>query len=146
MYPVVVAIDLETTGADPYADRIIEVGALILEDGVPAGEFSELVNPGAPLSPGIIKLTGITPDMLKDARDADSVLEDFLEFLPDDALCIAHNAAFDRQFLRAASQALSGLPAKQLSRYPGVTPEGRDFLTNEIRAILDGLAAWEPGK
>ena len=104
MYSTVVAIDLETTGADPYKDRIIEVGALIIENGVPAGEFSELVNPDMPLSPGIIKLTGITPVMLKDARDAASVLEDFLQFLPDDALCIAHNAAFDRQFLRIATK------------------------------------------
>ncbi len=104
MYPVVVAIDLETTGADPYKDRIIEVGALILENGAPAGEFSELVNPDQPLSPGIIKLTGITPAMLKDARDQVAVLEDFLEFLPEGALCIAHNAAFDRQFLRIATK------------------------------------------
>ncbi len=104
MYPVVVAIDLETTGADPYKDRIIEVGALIIEDGTPAGEFSELINPDMPLSPGIIKLTGITPDMLKTARDAASVLEGFLEFLPENALCIAHNAAFDRQFLRIATK------------------------------------------
>ncbi len=103
MYPVVAAIDLETTGADPYKDRIIEVGALILENGVPAGEFSQLVNPGVALSPGIIKLTGITPDMLKDARDPEPVLEEFLDFLPEGALCIAHNAAFDRQFLRAAT-------------------------------------------
>ena len=104
MYPVVVAIDLETTGADPYKDRIIEVGALIIENGVPTGEFSELINPEVPLSAGIIKLTGITPAMLKDARDAMSVLEDFLAFLPEGALCIAHNAAFDRQFLRTATK------------------------------------------
>lgn len=104
MYPVVVAIDLETTGADPYKDRIMEVGALILEDGVPAGEFSELINPGVSLSPGIIKLTGITPSMLEGARDQDAVLADFMEFLPGNALCIAHNAAFDRQFLRNATK------------------------------------------
>ncbi len=104
MYPVVVAIDLETTGPDPYRDRIIEVGALVLDDGIPGEEFSELVNPGIPLSPGIIKLTGITPAMLKDARDASEVLEEFLEFLPEEALCIAHNASFDRQFLRVATK------------------------------------------
>ncbi len=104
MYPVVVAIDLETTGADPYKDRIIEVGALVIDNGTPAGEFSELVNPEQPLTPGIIKLTGITPAMLKDARDQTSVLEEFLEFLPPGAMCIAHNAAFDRQFLRIATK------------------------------------------
>ncbi|MCC8189433.1 MAG: 3'-5' exonuclease [Planctomycetes bacterium] len=104
MYPVVVAIDLETTGPDPYKDKIIEVGALVLEDGVPTAEFSELVNPEMPLSPAIIKLTGITPDMLTTARPGGPVLEDFLAFLPAGALCIAHNAAFDRQFLRIATR------------------------------------------
>ena len=104
MYPVVVAIDLETTGPDPYRDRIIEVGGLVIEDGVPGKEFSELINPGVTLTPGIIKLTGITPAMLKDARDSVSVLEEFLEFLPEDSLCIAHNASFDRQFLRVATK------------------------------------------
>ncbi len=104
MYQTVVAIDLETTGADPWKDRIIEVGALILENGAPAGEFSELVNPEIPLPPAIARLTGITQDMLAGAREAGDVLEDFLAFLPDGALCIAHNAAFDRQFLRAATK------------------------------------------
>ena len=104
MYPLVAAIDLETTGPDPCKDRIIEVGAIILEDGVPAGEFSELVNPERPLAAGIVKLTGITPSMLAGARDQASVLEEFLSFLPDGALCIAHNASFDRQFLRAAAK------------------------------------------
>ncbi len=104
MYPVVVAIDLETTGADPYHDRIIEVGALVIEDGVPTREFSQLINPERQLSAAIVKLTGITQDMLDSARDAASVLDEFLEFMPEGALCIAHNAAFDRQFLRTATK------------------------------------------
>ncbi|MCC8167594.1 MAG: 3'-5' exonuclease, partial [Planctomycetes bacterium] len=104
MYHTVVAIDLETSGADPFRDRIIEVGALVIEDGMPTREFSELVNPGLQLSNAIIKLTGITQDMLETARDADAVLSDFLAWLPEDALCIAHNAAFDRQFLRTATR------------------------------------------
>lgn len=49
-------------------------------------------------------------------------------------------------FLRVASQAVSGLPAKTLSRHPGLTPAGRDFLAGELRTILDDLAAWKPGK
>ena len=104
MYPLVAAIDLETTGPDPYKDRIIEVGGLLLEEGRPAREFSELINPGRPFSPGIIKLTGITPAMVGEARDQTSVLEDFLAFIPPGALCIAHNASFDRQFLRVATK------------------------------------------
>jgi len=48
------------------------------------------------------------------------------------------------QFLRVANQSFSGLPAKLLSRYPGLTPDGRNFLIEEMRGILDGLAEWEP--
>lgn len=47
------------------------------------------------------------------------------------------------QFLRVANQALSGLPAKMFSRYPGMTQAGRDFLFDELRAVLDSLAEWE---
>jgi hypothetical protein len=54
-------------------------------------------------------------------------------------------AAFT-QFLRAASQAFSGLPARVLSRHPGLSPDGRDNLTEEIRIILDDLSRWSPEK
>ncbi len=50
------------------------------------------------------------------------------------------------QFLRDTNQSLAGLPVKLLSRYPGLTPEGREFLTAELRAILDDLGKWEPAK
>ncbi|MDR3210749.1 MAG: hypothetical protein LBU79_02385 [Planctomycetota bacterium] len=103
LYPLVVVIDLETTGADPFRDRIIEVGALVLHNGVPGETFDQLVNPGVTLSTQIIRITGITPDMLEGARSQEEVLEEFLAFLPPDAMCIAHNATFDRQFLRQAT-------------------------------------------
>lgn len=100
MYETVVAIDLETTGPDAYKDHIIEVGAVLYVDGAEADRFSELVKSPVPLTPSIIKLTGIQPSMLEEARPVEAVLGDFLEWLPKDALCIAHNAAFERAFLR----------------------------------------------
>ena len=39
------AIDLEMTGLNVKKDRILEIGALRMEDGKPTGEFSALVNP-----------------------------------------------------------------------------------------------------
>lgn len=104
MYETVVAIDLETTGPDAYSDRIIEVGAAVIRNGEVVERFAELAATDAPLAPGIIKLTGITPEMLEGARSLDAVLADFLSFLPRDALCIAHNASFERSFLRAATK------------------------------------------
>ncbi len=44
------------------------------------------------------------------------------------------------------NQSLAGLPVKLLSRYPGLTFEGRDFLTEELRAVLDDLGKWEPAQ
>ncbi len=104
MYDTIVAIDLETTGIDPYKDHILEVGAAVYQDGRIIDTFDELVRVPVSLSPGIIKLTGITPSMLDDARPVDAVLADFLEFMPDDVVCIAHNAMFDRGFLRRATR------------------------------------------
>lgn len=119
MYETFVAIDLETTGIDPSQDRIIEVGAVIYKwqgfrqegdsrattsQGEIVARFSELIRCPVALAPGIIKLTGITPAMLEGKRELDTVLADFLDFLPEGALCIAHNANFDRSFLRAATQ------------------------------------------
>lgn len=104
MYDMVVAVDLETTGGDPYADHIIEIGAVLIEHGAMTRTFDHLVASPIPLPPAIIKLTGITPEMLETARPAAEVLEDFLAWLPEGALCIAHNATFERSFLRAATK------------------------------------------
>ena len=105
MYDSIVAIALETTGRDAYKDEIIGVAAAVHAGGEIAGRFDERIRPAAPLSPGVIKLTGITPKSLKDARTADAVLADFLDFLPDEnALCICHDAARAEAFLRRATK------------------------------------------
>ena len=55
----VVFLDLETTGASADRDRITEVGLIEVIDGEYVDEWSTLVNPGKPIPPGIITLTGI---------------------------------------------------------------------------------------
>ena len=104
MYNTVVAIDLETTGADPLQDQIIEIGAAIYKGGIITAKFSELAKNEIPMIPAIIKLTGITPEMLEDKPPLEHILQKFLDFLPADAICIAHNANFERSFLRKATE------------------------------------------
>lgn len=106
MYQTVVAIDLETTGIDPLKDGIMEFGAAVMVDGVVTDRFSELVRVGTPPPLQIQRLTGITPAMLKDARPIDAILPEFMAFLDrgPEAIYIAHNAAFDREFLLAATK------------------------------------------
>jgi ATP-dependent DNA helicase DinG len=104
MYEHVVVIDLETTGVDPASDEILEFGCTVLRGGKIAETFSELVATRKPPPLPVQKLTGITPEMLLGRRPLEEALPDFLRFLErDDALYIAHQAAFDRAFLQAAS-------------------------------------------
>ena len=45
LLPVYVLIDLETAGAIPVQDRIIEIGSIRYESGSEAGRWSTLINP-----------------------------------------------------------------------------------------------------
>ncbi len=103
MYDTVVAIDLETTGADPLKDQIIEIGAAVYKNGIITATFSELAKNEIPMIPAIIKLTGITPEMLEDKPPLNNIIDKFLDFLPEGAICIAHNANFERTFLKKAT-------------------------------------------
>ena len=103
-----VAFDLETTGLSSRTDKIIEIGAVILKNGVEINRFQTFVDPECALERKIVELTGITDDMLKGAPRIDTVLPQFLEFVGNRVL-VAHNADFDTGFIRAACSGL-GLP------------------------------------
>ncbi len=103
-----VAFDLETTGLSSRADRIIEIGAVILKNGVEIDRFQTFVDPETTLERKIVELTGITDDMLAGAPKIETVLPQFLEFVGNRVL-VAHNADFDTGFIRAACGRL-GLP------------------------------------
>ena len=94
-----VVFDVETTGLHPEEDRIIEIGALKIQNGVPIDEFEMLVKVPLTLTEETTKLTGITADMLRDAAEISGVMPGFLEFIKGSIL-VAHNAEFDMSFLR----------------------------------------------
>ncbi|WP_028662208.1 DEDD exonuclease domain-containing protein, partial [Saccharomonospora iraqiensis] len=96
-----VIVDLETTGGPPGARGITEVGAVKVRGGEVLAEFATLVDPGVPIPPQIVELTGITSAMVADAPPIDEVLPAFLEFASGCVL-VAHNAGFDVSFLRTA--------------------------------------------
>lgn len=93
-----VVIDVETTGLDPTYDKIIEIGALKVENGTLVDSFSTLVNPGVPVDDFITQLTGITNDDLASAPAPDSALSAFSSFIGDSIL-VGHNVHFDVNFL-----------------------------------------------
>ena len=93
-----VVFDLETTGFSPIKDKIIEIGAVKVEQGKITDRFSAFVNPKIPIPYQITQLTSITDQMVIDAPDIETVLPQFLEFIGDAAL-VAHNASFDVSFI-----------------------------------------------
>ncbi len=93
-----VVFDLETTGFSPISDRIIEIGAVKIEQGRITERFSTFVNPKIPIPFKITQLTSINDSMVMDAPDIETVLPRFLEFVGDAAL-VAHNAGFDVGFI-----------------------------------------------
>ncbi len=98
-----VAFDLETTGLSSQHDRIIEIGAVLMKDGVELDRYQTFVNPHQTLDRKIVELTGITQDMLLDAPDISQALPEFLKFVGDRVL-VAHNSDFDTGFIRAECQ------------------------------------------
>jgi len=103
----VVILDFETTGLSPGAgDRAIEIGAVRLDGGQVTARFQELMNPGQRISGFIESYTGITNEMLDNARPCREVMRDFAEFIGAYNL-VAHNASFDKRFLDAELQRLT---------------------------------------
>lgn len=94
----VVAFDMETSGAYPLAHQIVEIGAVKWQNGQVVGEFQQLVKPTHVMSDFIIKIHGITNEMVADAPPIAEVLPRFYEFLGDSAI-VAHHAPFDLGFL-----------------------------------------------
>ncbi len=95
-----IVFDIETTGLSSIKDRITEIGAVKIRQGKLVDRFSELINPGIPIPDNIVKLTGITDEMVKDKETIKEILPKFLEFVGDSPL-VAHNASFDCGFIRA---------------------------------------------
>ena len=69
-----VCIDLETTGLNPKRDKIIEIGAVIVEDGRIVEKWETFVNPNRRLEEHITALTGICDEQLSEAPAIEEVL------------------------------------------------------------------------
>ena len=102
MYDTYVSIDLETTGLNPKCDRIIEIGAIRVEQGQIVEEFSTFVDPGRKLEERITELTGIRDEDLKDAPQLDEVFPKLLKFMGELPL-LGHSILFDYSFLKKAA-------------------------------------------
>lgn len=102
-----VAFDLETTGLRTGSDRILEIGAVKIEDGNVTGTYETLIDPGIEIPQRITELTGITSQMTDGSPDLRTAVEGFLEFAGDFVL-LGHNIQFDYSFMKQSVVNLGG--------------------------------------
>lgn len=150
-------LDLETTGLDPKKDKIIEIGAIKIVDGLEVGRFQSMVSPGRKLDEVITEITGIGEKDLENAPDPGDVLPDFLTFADTECI-LGHCILFDYSFLKRnavnlglafekkgldtllmARKYLPDMPSRSLGslcQYFGIPH-------NAHRALEDTVATWE---
>jgi len=96
-----IVFDTETTGLDPFSgDKLVEIGAVELEDHIPTGrKFHQYINPMRSMSEEVIKIHGLTEEFLSDKPTFEEICADFLDFIGTDSMLVAHNASFDMRFI-----------------------------------------------
>ena len=98
-----IAFDVETTGLSPMNDKIIEVAAVLFENGEITQSYTSLVNPEVFVPYSATAINHITNEMVQNAPKENIVFAELVEFLGDalkqqTSIC-AHNASFDMNFL-----------------------------------------------
>ena len=145
----IVMLDFETTGLSPLmGDRITEVAALRIVDGMVTERYVSLVNCEARIPSFITSLTGISQAMVDAAPPVRRVIPELLDFIGADTLS-AHNASFDEKFLKAEAARLTLAPAHQalvcslkLSRrlFPGMPSYKLGVLSRELGLVFRSAA------
>ncbi|MBN3534390.1 exonuclease domain-containing protein [Mycoplasma procyoni] len=93
-------IDTETTGIVAGRDEIIEVGIVRVRNNEIVDRYSKLFKPKKPLTWMITSITGITNQMLKNAKHFEDLKQEVIDFISGDIL-IGHNVTFDIRFINS---------------------------------------------
>lgn len=93
-------VDIETNGSKPGTSQVIEIGAVMIQNGEVIDRYETFVE-CAFLPEYITKITGIEPTDLIGAPTRKQALTGLRHFM-EDAIFVAHNAAFDYGFLNAS--------------------------------------------
>lgn len=130
-----VVVDVETTGGSPeHGHRVTEIAAVAVEGGEVREVYETLVNPGRPIPPEIVRLTGITWEMVHDQRPFHAVSDDVVAALGG-RVFVAHNVTFDWRFV-----------SHEVARASGRMLEGRRLCTVRLaRKLLPQLRSRSLG-
>jgi len=97
-----IVLDTETTGFEPdQGDRIVEIGAVELENHMPTGRtYHQYINPERAMPDEAFQVHGLGDDFLRDKPVFAKIARDFLEFIGTSTM-VVHNASFDMKFINA---------------------------------------------
>src|SRR5688572_30795142 len=95
-------VDIETAGFDPGgAPGITEIAIVIYENGRMLDSYETLLNPECRMNPYVVKLTGITEEMVREAPLFSDVAEK-IDAITEDCVFVAHSVNFDFSFIQSA--------------------------------------------
>lgn len=130
-----VVVDIETSGLHYDGSNpaeIIEISAIRFKDGKEAERYHSYIKNKTPLSKEISALTEIIDEMLSDAPDISTVMNEFCAFAKG-AVVAAYNAPFDYGFLkRYAEKSGCTLPKEWI-----------DILAIAKQKIKDGVKSYK---
>lgn len=128
-------VDVETTGGSPqHGHRVTEIAAVTVEGGEVREVYETLVNPERGIPPEIVRLTGISWEMVRDKSPFRAVADDVVAALGG-RVFVAHNVAFDWRFV-----------SHEVERASGRVLEGRRLCTVRLaRKLLPQLRSRSLG-
>ena len=128
-------VDVETTGGSPAAGhRVTEIAAVLVRAGEVHEVYETLVNPERAIPPAIMRLTGITHEMVRDQPTFPGVCDRVVGAL-EGHVFVAHNVGFDWRFVSA-----------EVARASGRVLEGRRLCTVRLaRKLLPQLRSRSLG-
>jgi DNA polymerase III subunit epsilon len=92
-------IDIETTGGNPFRDKITEIAVFVHDGEKVIRQFHSLVNPERKIPYFITRMTGISDEMVARAPKFYEIARDLVEFT-ENTIFVAHNATFDYNFIK----------------------------------------------
>lgn len=98
-------IDIETTGGNPYRDRITEIAIYVHDGENVIKEFHSLINPERKIPYFISRMTGITDEMVAHAPRFFEIAKKIIE-ITENSVFVAHNASFDYNFIKTEFKSL----------------------------------------
>jgi DNA polymerase-3 subunit epsilon len=108
---VYAVIDVETTGGHLYDDRITEVAIYVTDGKNLIKSFSSLVNPERKITPFVVKLTGITDEMVSSAPIFAEIAQEVLDHT-ENCIFVAHNIGFDYSMIKREFKRI-GIPFRR---------------------------------